>query len=151
MENMFAVKYTLAAGCQDVTLRVLQPASQDRLCPNQLVQYECRISEPSFFLIWQQPTVSVNLLEFSVLNSVNASVSTTDGKFTATLTEIVVDGIRIRFTSTLTVLPPLSDLNGTELTCEGSTTGPVQDTITIILTGECMYCNNYYYELALFW
>ena len=120
-----------------MTVRVLQPASQDHLCPSQLVQYECRISEPSFFLIWQHQNVPTDVLAFSSANSVNVSVSTSDGKFTATLTEVGVDVIRARFTSTLTVLPPLSALNETELTCEGSTTGPVQDTITIILTGEC--------------
>ena len=91
-----------------------------------------------------------NLLAFSVSSSLSASANTSDGKFTATLTEVMLDGIRATFASTLTVQPPLSDLNETELTCEGSTTGPVQDTLTIILTGECMYYNNYYYELALF-
>ena len=119
-----------------MTLRVLQPASQDRLCPNQLVQYECRISEPSLFLFWQHSTVPANLLAFSVSSSVSASANTSDGKFTATLTEVMLDGIRATFASTLTVQPPLSDLNETELTCEGSTTEPVQDTITIILTGN---------------
>ena len=122
-------------GCQDVTVRVIQPTSQDRLCSNQTVVYECRISDPSFFLIWQHPTVTMNLLEFGVSSSVDVPVSTADGKFTATLTEVMVDGIRANFTSTLTILPPLSSLNGTELTCQGSTTIPVENSTIILLSG----------------
>ena len=119
-----------------MTIDVIEPDTQDRLCPNHLVQYECQISVPTSFLQWEHPNVSMGLLQFTGLSSVDSSVSTPDGKFNATLIKREQEGDDVRLISSLTIQPPLNDLNGTQLVCQGFTTDQVENNITIALNGE---------------
>ena len=87
-------------------------------CPNQELVYNCQVEFLSLTLRWEHS-------EFGALGFIASDdvVGTTrmssDGRFLANLT--VNEGtMSLRMmASTLTIQPPLNDVNGTNLKCEG--------------------------------
>ena len=106
--------------------------------------YQCRISEGITFLTWVLPDGSGDPieLEFEGINTnINSSLDSSDGKFSAFITERVgpVDRTTSRFmmTSTLTVQPPLLSLNGTTVKCRGPTNNQIIiNVVNITLSGR---------------
>ena len=92
-------------------------------------------------LTWTLPTAGSDTLRFTVASEIGSSRSTDDGKFNATLTEKTEDSDPstddFLLTSTLHVLPPLDELNGSTLSCAGGTVAnPAEQSTTISLSGE---------------
>ena len=140
VDNFFLHSDNITGAQNNIT--VLQPKSQERLCPDQTVIYQCNISEGITILTWILPSGSGDPieLEFEGTNTNINSLDSSDGKFSASITERVpVNGSTSRFmmTSTLTVQPPLLSLNGTRVECRGSTSDqPIIKVINITLSGR---------------
>ena len=110
------------------------PIVQQSLCTNRQVIYECRILVGSTGLTWTLPT-SDNL-GFSVASQVGNTRSSSDDKFSATLTRKTEDDGTDDFllTSTLQIQPPL---DGQSLRCAGGTVeNPVDVSTTITAISE---------------
>ena len=113
----FFTSFILSAA-QDITLLRTEPDPQQLPCPHQRIEFQCQTLVPSSALTWTLPT-GVEL-EFGVLKNVGDVRNSTDGVYSATLTEKREDDDpnteRFFFTSTLKILEPV---NGSNLTCEG--------------------------------
>ena len=132
----FLIVFTAFA--QNVTVASQQPA-----CPNQSLFYNCRVEFPSVVIAWVHN--AFGRLAFIAGNEEEGRMMTSsDGRVVANLT--MNEGMTLRMVaSTLTIQPPLNDLNGTNLngttlTCEGvnDQAETIDDTATIMLAGKCM-------------
>ena len=127
---------------------IVESVSQQPACPNQSLFYNCRVEFPSVGIAWVHNAfgrlafIAVNEEEDRMMNS-------SDGRVVANLT--MNEGMMTlrMVASTLTIQPPLNDLNGTNLngttlTCEGVNDQfeNIDDTATIMLAGECMAESN---------
>ena len=128
----------LAVASQKVKVEPLSPQPS---CPSQELVYSCQVEFLSLALRWEHS-------EFGTLgfvasnNTVGDTKMTSDGRIVATLTENeeTSEGtVSERMMSSIsTVQPPLNDLNGTKLKCEGfELAGGNHSNETVIdLTGE---------------
>ena len=117
------------------------PTSQELPCANQIIVYECQQLIPSESLIWTLPNNET--LRFSLLRDIDDTEPpdpSDDDNYIATLTN-KTEGDEIDtffFTSTLMILEPV---DGSTVTCTGGTTSnPVNNDITIILSGQSLLC-----------
>ena len=104
-------------------------------CPQERIEFQCKIQVFSYVLAWTLP--NGDLLEFAGSPNVGDTVNSSDNIFTATLTHKKDDPsnrLQFIFTSTLAIFQPI---NGSNLTCIGGSAGdPVEQTTTIILSGK---------------
>ena len=126
----------LAVSPQTVTVVSLTPQPT---CPNQELVYSCEMNFPSLTIRWKLPRSEI-LGFIAVEDAVGTKMNTSDGRVVANLTmNEGAESYRI-LASTLTIYPPLNDLNGTNLnlTCEGFEleVGTRSDVVSIDLTGE---------------
>ena len=130
------------AGGQDVRLNIVDPVDQERLCPDQTVEFECHILEQTAILAWNLPLGGSFLFSFSAM----AGDNRTNEQFTAILTNNTAGSMPDMFsilTSTLTVQPPLVDFNDSVVKCGGSipSVGLVNNMIEITLSGKGLHMN----------
>ena len=103
--NRYTFLPTLYAAAQDIDLARTEPDPQQLPCPQQTIQFQCRIFLPSAALIWDLPTG--DSLEFGVLRKVGDVRNSSNNVYSATLigkTEEDEHTDRFLFTSTLLVL-----------------------------------------------
>ena len=125
----------------------VEPLSPQPACPNELLVYNCRVQFLSVSITWRHG--AFGYLGFSAADDKGGDFnSTSDGRVVANLTMNNGTGGHRMVASTLTIQPPLNDLNGTTLTCEGFEVpgGNRSGTATILLAGECMAEIFVYYE-----
>ena len=132
-----ALSYRLV-GAQDVVVSMVYPESQERLCPDQPVVFQCQFLMQTGTLIWR----FLNELPIRYLTEEDLVVGNTksEGQFTANVTGSMPGALTGFFliNSTLTVQPALDDLNSTVVECEGLTAprGLRSNTTNIILSGS---------------
>ena len=111
-------------------MRTETSETQQLPCPQQRVEYKCKITVPTTVLTWTLPTGDG--LEFGALRNVGDVRNSSDNVYSATLTEKTkyndTNTERFYFTSTLLVLEPV---NGSTLTCDGSNVESESTTITL--------------------
>ena len=103
-------------------------------CPHQRQEFQCQIMIPVISLVWSLP--NGEHLEFGALRNVGDTRNSSDGNYTATLTQKMDDDIqdsRFSYTSTLLVLEPVDGLNLTCTAVDGST--QPDKSITIATSG----------------
>ena len=126
----------------EVVIGVIEPdiASQQLLCPDNRVMYECRVLVGSVELIWTLPIASENPLRFSTASDIGSSREAQNGKFSANLTGLIEDSDDLYFmNSMLRIEPPLHSLNHSVLICTGGIqASPVSTSIMIALSGELL-------------
>ena len=135
-----------AVAPQTVTVVSLSPQPT---CPNQMLAYRCEVPFPSLAIRWEHP-------EFGTLgfipeyDAVGTIKNTSDGRVVVNLTMNERTMSHRMMASTLTVQPPLNDLNGinlngTKLICQGFELqhGIITESVTIDLTGECQRIYSY--------
>ena len=111
-------------------------------CPNETLFFNCSLDFPSIFIRWNHEAFGT-ITFFGSDTSLGSNDSAIDDIVFAkvTMREGTV-GLLYRLTSTLTIYPPLTDLNnnnlnGTNIMCEGDTgTGGRSGIAVIILEGE---------------
>ena len=125
------------------------PASQQFLCPNQRVIYECRVLIEAFAISWILPIGDDTELR---LGGSRTTTNTSDGQFTAVLNVSEHVGIlgEHMINSTIIIKPPLSDFNNSVLTCRAITVGRINpaNKSTITLSGELRH--SYVYTMPSF-
>ena len=107
-------------------------------CPNQVLMYNCEVQFPSLVIRWEHP--GFETLGFTAGDDAVGTIkSASDGRVIANLTMNEGKSSHRMVTSTLTIQPPLNDLNSTNLKCEGHgiQNGTRNEVVTIHLTGEC--------------
>lgn len=121
----------------------VEPLSPRPSCPIQALIYTCRVEFPSLVLRWEYSQFDETLGFTASDDAVGATRITSDGRVVANLT--MNDGTMSQrmMASTLTIYPPLNDLNGTNLNgtnvgCQGfELESGEQRTVTEIdLTGK---------------
>ena len=129
-----------AVAPQRVTVVSLSPQPT---CPNQVLVYDCQVQFPSLVIRWEHPGFET-LGFIADIDTVGTIKGTSDGRVIANLTMNEGTSLHRMVASTLTIQPPLNDLNstnlnGTNLTCEGHgvQNGTKNEAVTIHLTGEC--------------
>ena len=123
-------------GAQDVVVSIVNPESQERLCPDQPVVFQCQILVETATLTWRFPNGPISYVgEADLFIGNDKSV----GQFTANVTGSMpgaTDGFFL-VNSTLTVQPALDDLNNTVVECEGTTSEGLRNNISnITLSGK---------------
>ena len=106
-------------------------------CPNQVLMYNCEVQFPSLTIRWLHPDFET--LGFTAAEDAVGTIrNTSDGRVVANLTMNEGTQLHRMVASTLTIQPPLNDLNGTNLLCEGFGVqdGAITESVTIDLTGE---------------
>ena len=129
-----------AVAPQTVTLVSLSPQPT---CPNQVLVYNCQVQFPSLVIRWEHP--GFETLGFTARDDAVGTIkSASDGRVIANLTMNEGKSLHRMVASTLTIQPPLNDLNstnlnGTNLICQGHgiQNGTKNEVVTIHLTGEC--------------
>ena len=113
-------------------------ASQQFLCHDEEVVYECRILLPSAQMSWNIMSWNTEdiILEFSARSQIGDTYTASDGKIIATLTGLIVsEDAFVFFNSTLSIEPPL--VNNSVVTCKGRTEeNMVESSRDILLSGE---------------
>ena len=109
----------------------MEPLGQESLCPDQTAVFECHTPEQSTSLFWTLPNGSSGSLSFLTLTKMNdgngnVKNTTSDGKFSATLTRKRL-GNFTKCASNLTVQPPLNGLNGTTVKCSDSSDAVLEE------------------------
>ena len=142
MMNTYVHYDSTSVVAQEIVLEVIEPDPivQQSLCTNRQVIYECRILVGSTGLTWTLPTSDT--LGFSVASQVGNTRSSSDDKFSATLTRKTEDDGTDDFllTSTLQIQPPLDSLNGQSLRCAGGTVeNPVDVSTTITAISKYLH------------
>ena len=137
----FLTVFTVSA--QNVTV---EPLSPQPACLNELLVYHCQVEFPSLGITWRY--TAFDSLGFVATDEEEGSMMTSsDGRVVANLTMNEGTASHCMVASTLTIKPPLDDLNGTNLngttltcSCEGveAPGGTSSGTATIMLAGECM-------------
>ena len=126
--------FTVSA--QNVTV---EPLSPQPACLNELLVYHCQVEFPSLGITWRH--TAFGTLEFiAVDDNEGRMMTSSDGRVVTNLTMNEGTGVTRMMASTLTIQPPLNDLNGTNLTCNGyENLGSTRSgTATTVLAGECM-------------
>ena len=135
-----------AASPQTVTVVSLSPQPT---CPNRVLVYSCGVNFPSLIIQWEFP--GFETLGFvAVEDAVDTIRNTSDGKVVTNMTMTEGTESHRMMASTLTIHPPLNDLNGinlngTNLTCEGFgvQVGTRSGVVSIDLTGEFQRARSY--------
>ena len=128
--------YYSTGTARNVSLESSQPS-----CPNDPLLFNCSVDFPSLFILWDHEAFAP--ITFLGVNTfVGNSSSTSDGRVVAELTMREDNGGGLYLlASTLTIYPPLTDLNninlnGTNIKCEGSD-GPRESAFaSIVVEGE---------------
>ena len=134
---------------QDVSLESLTPQPN---CTNIILTFNCQLHFPSFYIEWKHTTFGS--IGFLVGNeSVGDTVNAAGARVVANLTmkdTVVGTATRFLFSSTLTIYPPLNNVNNTNITCVGigtNTLGIKSGVAPIYLFGEqlrlCLIMHDY--------
>jgi len=122
-----------------VTVESLSPQP---FCPNQVLIYNCQLEFPSLALQWDHSEFGTLVFTASE-DAVGVTRNTSDGRVVANLTKNEGTMSHRMMASTLTIHPPLNDLNGinlndTNVECKGfELQGGEQRNVTKIdLTGK---------------
>lgn len=116
----------------------MESFSPQPTCVNQILVYTCQVNTFSIFTVWRH--TAFESLGFLV-GTEESTTNTSDGRVIANFNFITNDEEQI-VVSNLTILPPLNNLNGTNLndtslTCEGLTfLGTISGDAPILLFGE---------------
>jgi len=137
--NTFVIVFTVYS--QNVRVEPLPPQPA---CLNEVLVYNCQVEFPSVSITWRH--TAFGTLEFiATAEEEGSMIISSDGRVVANLTMSEGTGLHRMVASTLTIQPPLDDLNGTNLngttlTCEGfeSLSSTRSGTATVMLAGECM-------------
>ena len=121
---------------------VLVQSSPKPICTEEPLVFNCSVDFPSFFIRWDHTAFTPISLTGATMFVGNSS-STSGGRVVAELTMRALDtGVLYLLASTLTIYPPLNDLNNinlnnTNITCDG-TDGPKKGSAvaSIVLEGE---------------
>ena len=101
-------------GAQDVVISIVNPESQERLCPDQPVVFQCQFLAGIAALVWRFPNWKIGYLTSELV----VGYTQIFGQFTANVTGRD-PGVYSLVNTTLTVQPPLDDLNNTAVECVG--------------------------------
>ena len=99
-----------AVAAQSVSLE----SSPQPNCPNEPLIFNCSFDFPSFFIRWDHMAFA-NIVFIGFGTLVGSNTSTRDGRVVAELTMNEDKGGQYLLASTLTIHPPLTDLNNTNL------------------------------------
>ena len=114
----------------------VNPLTPMPACPNQILVYECQVHFPALIIRWQYP--KLGSLGFSASDDEVGTIhARNNGRIVANLTRNKGSAIRRSLASTLTIHPPLSDMNGTQMTCTGvELTEDISTSSTISISGK---------------
>ena len=102
----------------------VESLTQQPTCPNDTLTFNCQLDFSSTFIQWKHTKLGT-LAFIDSSKSVGETVDTAGGRIIANLTmNDIVEGAQSLFSSTLTIFPPLNNVNNTNLdntsiTCEG--------------------------------